>query len=173
MNKTIVFVLFLILIVLGAGIFAAQQTGYLNVNNTLAPIAGAETLDSVDLVSPIETENNNLRKEKKDLEYQLNVLQGEKTRLLEQVTNLQTELTKLRADFLEQEIIALNVEELATYYQEMKPEAAVKIMDNLDDETIMLILPLLEKKQTAKIIALMDPLRAALITQLLLDKQVQ
>lgn len=183
MKKLTILILIAIVIVFGAGVFAACQTGYLKLDPLFAQIPGlgslvAENQEALkqqenSLVSPIEKENKKLRKENKDLEYKLTTLEGEKTKLLEQVTELQTELTKLRADITEQKTAVLNAEELAAYYQEMKPEAVVKIMDNLDDEVLLTILPLLEKKQTAKIIALMDPQRAAIITQLLLDKKIQ
>ncbi|MDD2212090.1 MAG: hypothetical protein PHC81_01630 [Clostridia bacterium] len=183
MKKLTILILIAIVIVCGVGAFAAHQTGYLNLNPILAQIPGMgdfvveypETLKEQGnlLVSPIETENKTLRKEKRDLEHKLTLLEGEKTKLLEQVTELQTELTKLKVDITKQETAVLQVEELAAYYQEMKPDAVVKIMDNLDDELILTILPLLEKKQTGKILALMDPQRAAIITQLLLDKKTQ
>jgi len=183
MKKIIVVLIVFLFIILGAGFFAAHQTGFINLNPILAYIPGMESFiienpennkeSGKTLVSPIEKENEELRKGKKDLEFKITTLEEEKTKLLEQVTEMQTELTQLKIEIKQQKTAVLNAEQLATYYQEMKPEAVVRIMDNLDDEIIVTILPILEAKQTAEIIALMDPLRAATITQLLLDKEIQ
>jgi flagellar motility protein MotE (MotC chaperone) len=183
MKKIMMILIIFLFIILGAGLFAAHQTGFINLNPLLTQIPGMESFvvekpESTDesgkiLISPIEKENEKLRKEKKDLEFKITTLEGEKTKLLEQVTELQTELTQLKIEIKKQKTAVLNAEELAAYYQEMKPGAVVRIMDNLDDEVVVTILPLLENKQTAEIIALMDPLRAATITQLLLDKEIQ
>ena len=67
------------------------------------------------------------------MEFKITTLEGEKTKLLEQLTELQTELTQLKIELKQQKKAVLNAEELAAYYQEMKPAAVVKIMDNLDD----------------------------------------
>jgi len=181
--KKIFLLLMLILIFFSAGLFAAHQTGFINLNPILSKIPGmssfviepAETTSDPEdqLISPIEKENQKLRKENKDLEFKLTTLEGEKTGLLEQVTDLQAELTELKASITAQTTAALNADELAVYYQKMDPKAAIKIMENLEDETVMIILPRLESKQSAEIISLMDPLRAAIITQLLLDKNQQ
>lgn len=174
MKKTIFMVFILIILMLGAGIFAAEQTGFLNLQAVWAQISGHPLEnDETIITSPIERENMKLKEEKKDLTYNISVLEREKTELWEQVTELQEQLTSLQALLTEQEATVLNAAELAACYQEMKPDAVVKIMDNLADEVVLTILPLLDKKQNAKIIALMDPLRAALITQLLLDKNIQ
>ena len=170
MKRTLVLILIISLIMVGAGFLAAKHSGFLN---TLFPQIGRE--DAVDnglIGSPLETENEQLRAEKKELTYQLTILEQEKTKLLEQITELQTELTEIKGQIAKQETKLINTEDLAAYYQEMKPDAVVRIMDNLDDEMVVTILALLDKKQTAKIIALMDPYRAALITQLLLNKQI-
>ncbi|MGI6144356.1 MAG: hypothetical protein GX092_07780 [Clostridia bacterium] len=183
MKKTMMIFIIVLFIIFSAGLFAAHQTGFINLNPLFAQIPGMDSFvvekpENINesgkiLISPIEKENEELRKEKRDLEFKITTLEGEKTKLLEQLTELQTELTQLKIELKQQKKAVLNAEELAAYYQEMKPAAVVKIMDNLDDEVVVTILPLLEDKQTAEIIALMDPLRAATITQLLLDKEIQ
>ena len=168
MKRTLISILIILLIFCGAGLLAAKHSGFLN---TLFPQKVEQDIVNNELISsPLENENNQLRQLRRDLEYQITNLEHEKTKLLEQITELQTELTEIKAKLIKQETKAINIEELAAYYQEMKPEAAVRIMDNLDDDIVVTILSLLEKKHTAKIIALMDPYRAALITQLLLNK---
>ena len=80
----------------------------------------------------------------------------------------QQELIALREYKSQRENLIINTKQLASYYREMKPEAVVNIMNNMDDNTVLLILPLLETDQSGKILALMDPQRAALLTQILL-----
>lgn len=178
MKKTIALILLAIIIIMGAGALAAHQTRYINLNPVLSkiPLLSSFVIKPPEVpenltISPIEEENNKLKKANKEFENNITTLEGEKTKLLEQIVELQTELTELRAYKTTKEAATINAQELASYYREIKPEAVVKIMDSLDDETILTILPLLEKEQTGKIMALMDSQRAALITQLLLDKK--
>lgn len=65
------------------------------------------------------------------------------------------------------------ISKLARLYGGMKPEAAVAIMKNLDDPTVIAIFGKMEEEQVSKILALFDTARAARITQDMLRVQVQ
>jgi len=158
------------------GFWAASAIGIIDINSLLGqlPVVGAhfsppgQGQPKIPAVSPIEEENIKLRAAKADLEKRLADLEKEKAELLSQIEETRQVAAELLAYKEQKEKARLKVEEMALYYKEMKPEAAVKVMNNLDDETVAAILPLLEKEQAAKIMSLMDPQRAAYITQLLL-----
>lgn len=125
--------------------------------------------------SPLEKENQEIKEQlttqqgnTKAAEEKVLALEAEKTKLLASIEQLTGEVTALKGAKESASKTTDNTKELAQYYREMKPEAAVKIMNNLDDNTIVAILPYLEKEQAAKILALMDSVRAASITQILL-----
>ncbi|MBZ4653167.1 MAG: MgtE intracellular region [Peptococcaceae bacterium] len=170
-------ILCLIAIVLG-GLWAADKAGLIDLRIALQKIPVLSKyakepapVPKIPVISPIEQENQKLRSDLKDFETKLTAFENEKTKLLEQIYQLQQELTELRAYKEKNENKAIHAKQLALYYSEMKPEAIVKVMENLDDDTVITILPLLNKEQTGKILALMEPQRAARITQLLLGNQ--
>lgn len=179
------FPIFLILIclvvVLVAGLFAADKMGALDIKNTLKGALGnvpviseklnIETNDNnmnIPQVSPLEKENETLQLKIKDLENKLLSIEKEKTASILQVETMQQELLDLRNYKQVNEKRLIEAQEIAAYYKEMKPDAVVRVMDKLDDETVLLILPLLDDEQVAKILSMMDAQRAALITQMLL-----
>jgi flagellar motility protein MotE (MotC chaperone) len=51
----------------------------------------------------------------------------------------------------------------------MKPEEAVAILNNLDNPTIITVLQKMDEGQAAKILALMNPQRAAVLSKTLLQ----
>lgn len=173
----LIFIILLIIALIGAAIASG-----ISLQAVLSRVPGAEkfikttapvTSQIPVVVSPVEEENQKLKNMIKELESRITSLESEKTGLMEQSTLNQQELIELRAYKNEREKIIVNSKQLASYYQEMKPEAVAKIMNNLDDDTVLLILPLLEKEQTAKILSLLDPQRAALITRILLGQNDQ
>lgn len=128
--------------------------------------------------SPLEKENKEIKEQltaresnAKAADEKVLVLEAEKTKLLTSIEGLTKEIATLKGAKETKDRSAQNSKELALYYREMKPEAAVKIMNNLDDSTVTAILPLLEKEQAAKILSQMDPVRAAGITQILLGSE--
>ena len=65
---------------------------------------------------------------------------------------------------LQQQVDSWNSEkrkELASSYNDMDPVVASKIMKNLSDKDVLFILASVQKKQGAKILAALDPVRAA------------
>lgn len=65
------------------------------------------------------------------------------------------------------------ISKLARLYGGMKPEAAVAIMKDLDDPTVIAIFGKMEEEQVSKLLALFDSARAARITQDMLRGQPQ
>lgn len=66
---------------------------------------------------------------------------------------------------IKQQEEAKRISKLARLYGGMKPEAAVAIMQDLDDSTVISILGKMEDEQVSKILASFDSARAARITQ--------
>lgn len=170
-----------LLVVLVAGLFAADKMGALDIKNILAGALGnvpviSERLNidtnenkmNIPQVSPLEEENESLQLKIIDLENKLLSNEKEKTASIMQVETMQQELLDLRNYKQVNEKRLVEAQEIAAYYKAMKPDAVVKVMDKLDDETVLLILPLLDDEQVAKILSLMDAQRAALLTQMLL-----
>jgi flagellar protein FlbB len=63
---------------------------------------------------------------------------------------------------------AKRISKMARLYGEMKPDDAVVILNNLDDNTVLDILSKMEDEQVAKIMAKLDSRRAANLTQAML-----
>ncbi len=63
---------------------------------------------------------------------------------------------------------AKNLKQLAATYEGMQPERAAQIFTKLDIETAVKTLHLMRERSSAKIMQLLDPKRAALITQQLI-----
>ncbi len=179
MAKSIVsirLVLICFLVAIFGCLWAANTVGLLDVKSIAAktPFLGkyihTEEQEGIDIpvLSPIERENLELREAIKGFEEKIGFLESDTAEILQENEKLQEELEELKKYKEEKEKAILNAEELSLYYREMKPEEVVKIMDNLDNETILLILTKLERNQAGEIMAQMEPQRAALITQLLL-----
>ncbi|WP_371368977.1 hypothetical protein SRRS_23420 [Sporomusa rhizae] len=74
---------------------------------------------------------------------------------------------------LQQQQEAKRVSKLARLYGGMKPEAAVSIMKELDDPTIIAIFGKMEEEQVSKILSMFESKRAARITSDMLKGRVQ
>jgi len=118
--------------------------------------------------NPLEEENrkladdiNRLKEDIGKLEKQVETANTEKNILQEEKDSLKTALETLRSLQEEQEGAQISYESIAKYYAEMKPDAAVKIMNNLSEEVNIGILQYLEDEQVAAILSAMDPVKAA------------
>lgn len=78
-----------------------------------------------------------------------------------------------KQDKIKRQEEAKRISKLARLYGGMKPEAAVAIMKELDDPTVISILGKMEEEQVSKILALFDSTRAARISQDMLRGQPQ
>lgn len=68
---------------------------------------------------------------------------------------------------LKQKEDAKRISKLSRLYGGMKPEEAVPILNQLDDTTVLGILGKMEEEQVSKILAQMDPQRAARLTNIM------
>lgn len=174
-KKIIIITLILLIAIFVPILWAANSAGF-NMNALLSKMpvtkmfikAPAQGEVNIIPVSPVEKENQELRSKITELEGKMTALEGEKTKIMAENALSQQELATLRAYKAQRENLIVNSKQLASYYREMKPEAVVNILNNVDDNTVLLILPLLDKEQSGKILGLMDPQRAALLTQILL-----
>jgi len=66
---------------------------------------------------------------------------------------------------------AKNYSRLAKLYGAMKPDEAVPILNQIEDEQVLAILLKMEDDQAAKILAAMEPKRAARLSQLLIKRK--
>jgi len=66
---------------------------------------------------------------------------------------------------IKQQEEAKRISKVARLYGTMKPDEAVAILDKMDDETVLLILNKMEDEPVAKIMALFDARRAAILSQ--------
>lgn len=71
----------------------------------------------------------------------------------------------LKQEKLRQQEEAKRISKLARLYGGMKPDEAVAIMNQLDDQTVLTIFAKMEEEQVSKIMALMEARRAAALTQ--------
>ena len=93
-----------------------------------------------------------------------------------QINNTLAQLQKKNSDAntviaqLQQQVDSWNSErrkELASSYSDMDPAVAAKIMKNLSDKDVLFVLASVQKKQEAKILAALDPVRAAKLMTIL------
>ncbi|MFH1566452.1 MAG: hypothetical protein ABIL09_00515 [Gemmatimonadota bacterium] len=85
--------------------------------------------------------------------------------------SLEREQLGLQADSVRQQNRMANIEQLATFYNKMKPVSAAEILQEgtLPDTTVALLLKRLTPQNMAKIMASLDPDFAARITLLMQD----
>lgn len=170
-------VLCLVAVIIG-GLWAANAAGFIQLKDYAKKIPLVSTFfkdpvpeeNNIPTISPVEQENQDLRSQIKTLEERILALEGEKVKYLEQISQMQQETSALNSYKADTEKFIDNSKQLAEYYKKMKPEAAVSIMNNLDDSTVLAILLLLDKEQASKILSLMDPQRAALLSQNILGE---
>lgn len=127
-------------------------------------------------LSPLEKENLSLKdqiekqkleiKTYKDritaLEQSEQALEAENKKLADQNTALEVSTVSSKED---------KYKELAKYYEAMKPKDAAKILEQkqIDDDTIIGILRHMDKETAGKIMSLLDPARAAVLSQKMLQ----
>jgi flagellar motility protein MotE (MotC chaperone) len=128
--------------------------------NSSKPVDGS----SVD--NKLQLENQQLKTQIKDFQKQLETLKVENKAQLQRQQELEQKILNQAETVAKEGDQATTgpetaFKQLAKYYAEMKPKEAVAIMDMLDDDTVIGILINLESDQTAKILATMEPKRAA------------
>lgn len=162
------------------GIYALDFLGVINVSKMLSevPVVGRFFTDDNTKSKKTSTKkedtnqllldaNRKLADNNKDLSAKLANLDKEISRLnaekIDSETKYNEELAKVKA---ENDPDLKNAEEekyrkLAKYYGSMKPDAAVKILIEMDDNLVIEILNRIEPDQVSKILSKMDPKKAA------------
>jgi flagellar motility protein MotE (MotC chaperone) len=186
-------IFFCLLALLVGGLLAAHFLGLVNIAPLVAdvpyvnqwirdPYGGSDvfveapeptpTPEPSPTVNPLEAENRELEARIAELERekleQVTVYEQEKTEALRENTELKAQILELENYKASTEAQAASDANLAGILQGMKPDAIVQMMDNWDDNTVVRILGLLSETQVGKVLALMDPERAAVITRMLL-----
>jgi len=108
--------------------------------------------DSVDAVVWISQEKEKLAQWKKQLE----VRQQELDKLDHAVSQ---KLLKI------EQVESARVAQLAKLYDAMQPPSIAQLMANLDDKTVVEILPKMNSKQASAVLALLPPIRAAKLSK--------
>jgi flagellar motility protein MotE (MotC chaperone) len=117
--------------------------------------------------SPLQLENDKLKKEISGLTARLNRSEEELSGLRTEKEGLQVELEKLQTEASERDETEKGYEKLALLYNEMKPATAAAVIAKLDNETALGVLNRMEPGQASKVIGALDPELAATLTKLM------
>ena len=117
--------------------------------------AGMSKEDSLGAVDWLKEEKAKLAKREKDLERREKELQ-----------TLDKQVSKKLVTLEQAE--SARVTELAKLYDGMDPRSVAKLMLNLDDETVVAILPRMKQKSAAQVLSLFSPERAARLSKKLI-----
>lgn len=91
-------------------------------------------------------------------------LEIEKTALLELKADIEGLLARVKAAETE------DLERLIGFYENMKPNEAARIMDDLDIEVTILVLAKMKPRVAAPILAKMSPVRARAVSKIILER---
>jgi flagellar motility protein MotE (MotC chaperone) len=103
-----------------------------------------------------------LEREKLDIRQQRDAIESQKRELV----LLKRDIEKLLAKV--QKVKSERIGMMAKLYDSMDPEAVAKQISNMADRTVVMLLPQMNTRTAAKVMALLDPKRAAQITTKLL-----
>lgn len=129
--------------------------------------------DPVMVVAPLEDENKQLRNEIEELEGLISEKDKELTSFDQERQEYEDQITTLEERISEIEQKDIQSDQLAQIYGKMDEEEAVRIFDNLDDDTVVNILLKVPSEKTASFLSEMDPTRAAKLTAVLTDKAIE
>lgn len=152
--------IFCFIVIVAGGILAASTTGWISPKQYLSRLPLFSERTKVDknnkkYAVTLEEENKQLKKRIADLETTLENLKRQEAATLTSQGNLQ----KLNSEQEQKRQEKLRA--LADYYASMKPNVAVEIMKNLDQQLVIEILQVMDKEQVGEILAAMEPARAA------------
>ncbi len=117
--------------------------------------AGMSKEDSLGAVDWLKEEKAKLAKREKDLERREKELQALDKQVSKKLVTLE-------------QAESARVAELAKLYDGMDPRSVAKLMLNLDDETVVAILPRMKQKSAAQVLSLFSPERAARLSKKLI-----
>lgn len=170
---TAVFLIILGLVGLGGILAGLDYLGFLDLKPLLSKVPYSDKIPFLAEVMPAKTaspkpetnlwelENKKLKNQVQSLQRQVKLLTQEKETLAQAKDQLETEFQEVKSAPAAEKAKTVDYEQLAQYYGEMKADAAVKIMDNLEDELVIGIFLKMENPQVSKILSKMDPQRAA------------
>jgi len=131
----------------------------------VAEVQSDSSKDSSETISTLKTmlaEKNDSLAAKEDSICQLSAAVAQLQKKNSDANNVITQL--------QQQVDSWNSErrkELASSYNDMDPAVAAKIMKNLSDKDVLFVLASVQKKQAAKILGALDPVRAAKLMTIL------
>jgi len=156
-------------------LWGAHAAGLINLLPVLAdlPVLGSyfatdEAIQNAE-ISPLEEENKGLNAKILELEKQLVDFQTKESKYQDEIKNLREQISQLEKQIQTLTDKEKNAAKTVEYYGQMKPKEIAPIFENLDDEKVVEILLGLEADHAAKILAELDPMRAAKLTKILTD----
>lgn len=167
-----------LIVIAGGGIVAASTTGWIDLKDWAAKVPfldrwiSRETVDKKEPVSLAE-ENKRLKSRVAELEREVKELQEREKALREIQKDLEKTLALQNEGLAQKQAKKESYRALAAYYADMKPGAAVAILNNLDPEVAAEILQAMDKEQAGQILAAMEPARAAELLKVIASSAAQ
>ncbi len=112
----------------------------------------------------IAAQKEELEARKSELTLAREKLEIEKAALLELKATIEDLLARAKANETE------DLERLISFYANMKPSEAARIMDDLDIEVTILVLAKMKPRVAAPILAKMSPVRARAVSKIILER---
>ena len=158
-------------------LLAMNATGVFDLKSALSdlPIIGErfKVEDPVMVVAPLEDENKDLQRQIEELKLLLSEKEKESASFDDERAEYELKITELEKSIAEIQQKDIQSDQLAQIYGKMEDKQAVRILDNLDDNTVVSILLKIPSEKTASFLAGMDPMRAAKLTAILTDKAIE
>lgn len=132
-------------------------------NAKLAESEGKENLDMLketldEEKDKIQAEWITIEEQKKDLEDKESILDKKE----QELADLEHQLTGLKTQL---ETSLKDIKDVAQYYELMEPNNAAKILNDLEDEFIVHLFKNMKKESVSRILASIDPKKAASVTK--------
>ena len=136
-----------------------------------APVSPAQCDTPEEVLQSLARERELIAAQKQDLASRQSELalakeklEIEKTALLELKSDIEDLLARVKAAETE------DLERLISFYENMKPSEAARIMDDLDIEVTILVLAKMKPRAAAPILAKMSPVRARAVSKIILER---
>lgn len=155
-------------------LWGSHAAGLINLTPALAdlPIVGdnfkAEGEKDTE-ISPLEEENNKLTVKILELEKKVADLEALDAQYNESIKNYQNQIFQLESEIKELKLKEEKTTKMVELYSQMKPKEIAPIFENLNDEVVLDLLIRLDANLAADILAELDPLRAAKLSNLFTD----
>ena len=120
----------------------------------------------IDLLQNLSKHREELDQREKDLDLKAKVLDATQKRIndkLEEMKTLEEQLSKVVAQYNEKQ--GAEIDSLVKIYQNMKPDQAALIFNQLDMPILLEVIGKMSERKVSPILALMDPKRARDVTE--------